>query len=258
MKKSIGFVLSLVLISTLSFGQEDEFNDNFFMSMHSSFYFDYIWTPLKVEYAPTGNVSPDPTPDDPNNVKIDYADIPFQSFTNNLISIGLEPRYNIRTLDENSAIAISSPISIGFGQVTAPPYSDFSVGSIEGFGSIQIPLFAKLYIGSGSTYESEKDFGISFGAGLEFNKVGLIRLDQSQSAYRGNTAFVIPVASLGFHFWRGYSPVEVNIKYGETQSRTFAFDRNGQSIHDATNGKQTNAEGKGRVIRISMSQILNY
>lgn len=246
----------MLLGSMVGYSQNEEFNDNFFLSMHSSFYFDYIWTPLKVEYAPTGNVKPDPA--DPSKTVPIYAEIPFQSFTNNLVSFGLEPRYNIRQIDENSAIAISSPISIGIGQVTSPPYSDFSVGAIEGFGSIQIPLFAKLYVGSGSTYESEKDFGISLGAGIEFNKVGLIRFDQSQSDYRGQTAFVIPVASLGFHFWRGYSPVEINIKYGETGYTSFSYDRNGDSIKDATNGKLTQGQGKGRVIRISMSQILNY
>ena len=96
------------------------------------------------------------------------------------------------------------------------------------------------------------------GVGLEFNKVGLIRSDQTHTSYRGKTAFVIPVASLGFHFWRGFSPVEVNIKYGETSATSFSFDRNGDSIQDATNGKFTQAQGKGRVIRISMSQILNY
>ena len=256
MKKPALIFLSLIRGMMSSYGQEEDFNDNFFLSMHSSFYFDYIWTPLQVEYAPTGNVKPDPN--NPNNTIPVYAEIPFQSFTNNLVSFGLEPRYTIRKLDDNSALAISSPISIGIGQVTAPPYSDFSVGSIEGFGSIQIPLYAKLYIGSGSTYESEKDFGISMGVGLEFNKVGLVRFDQTQTDYRGKTAFVIPVASLGFHFWRGFSPVEVNIKYGETSATYFSFDRNGDSIQDATNGKFTQAQGKGRVIRISMSQILNY
>ena len=142
MKKLALIFLSLILGMMSSYGQDEDFDDNFFLSMHSSFYFDYIWTPLKVEYAPTGNVKPDP--DNPNSTIPVYAEIPFQSFTNNLVSFGLEPRYNIRKLDDNSALAISSPISIGIGQVTAPPYSDFSVGSIEGFGSIQIPVYATL------------------------------------------------------------------------------------------------------------------
>jgi hypothetical protein len=256
MKKLTIVLFALTICATNVYAQDEDYNDNFFLSMHSSFYFDYIWTPLKVEYAPTGNVGPDPT--DPSKTVPLFAEIPFQSFANNLVSFGLEPRYNIRKLDENSAIAISSPISLGIGQVTAPPYSDFSVGGIEGFGTLQIPLYAKLYVGSGSTYECEKDFGISMGVGLEFNKVGLIRLDQTQSDYQGSTAFVIPVASIGFHFWRGYSPVEVNIKYGETSATYFSFDRDGDSILDATNGKISRGTGKGRTIRISMSQILNY
>ena len=256
MKKSALIIFALLTGTITSFAQNDDYDENFFLSMHSSFYFDYIWTPLTVENAPTGNVKPDPN--DPNNTVPIYAEIPFQSFANNLVSFGLEPRYNIRTLDENSAIAISAPISLGIGQVTEPPYSDYSVGAINGFGSIQIPIFAKLYIGSGSTYDCEKDFGISMGVGLEYNKVGLIRFDQSSSDYQGKTGFVLPVASLGFHFWRGYSPVEVNIKYGETSYTSFSYDRNGDSIKDATNGKITQGQGRGRVIRISMSQILNY
>jgi hypothetical protein len=85
----------------------------------------------------------------------------------------------------------------------------------------------------------------------------LLRLDQT-AEYRGKTAFVMPVASFGFHFWRGFSPVELNIKYGEGQTQFFSFDRNGDSISDQTNGKITQGQGKGRVFRISMSQILNY
>lgn len=96
------------------------------------------------------------------------------------------------------------------------------------------------------------------GIGLEYNKVGLIRFDQSQSSYKGKTGFVLPVASIGFHFWRGYNPAEINIKYGHTAPAYFSYDRNGDSIRDATNGKITQGKGQGRVIKVTMSQILNY
>ena len=162
-----------VLFTLTGLAQNNDYNDNFFMSFHSTAYFDFIWSPLKLENAPTGNTIIDGN----GNEVPEYKEIPFQSYTNNLFSFGVEPRYNIHTIDNNTAVAVSSPISIGLGQVGQSPFISHRVGSVEGFGSIQIPLFLKLYIGSGSTYDCEKDYGVSLGAGFEYNKVGLIQLN---------------------------------------------------------------------------------
>lgn len=232
--------------------QKKDYNDNFFLSFHSTAYFDFIWSPLKLEYAPTGNV----IIVDGQEVN-EYREIPFQSFTYNVFSFGFEPRYNIKRLDDNSAIAISAPISLGLGQVSQPP-TDVAVGAVEGFGTIQIPLFAKLYVGSGSTYDCEKDYGISIGFGMEYNKLGLIRLDNvDDPGTPKNSGFVLPVASLGFHFWRGVNPVEVNIKYGEGKTVDYYYDRYGDPIYNAA-GQLSKATGKSRSVRIGVSYLLNY
>ncbi|MBO6515801.1 MAG: hypothetical protein JJ975_04545 [Bacteroidia bacterium] len=253
MRKFIA-ILSLIGVSTLgAVAQSDnDYNENFFLSFHSTAYFDFIWSPLRMEYAPTGNI----VIVDGQEVQ-EFREIPYQSFAYNVFSFGLEPRYNVRTLDENTAIAVSSPISIGLGQVGPPP-SEVAVGSVEGFGSIQIPLYAKLYVGSGSTYESEKDYGVSLGVGLEYNKLGLIRLDNtSDPATPENKGFVVPVASLGFHFWRGMNPVEINIKYGQGRPTEYSIDRYGDPIL-SSNGLFTKAIGKSRSIKIGVSYLLNY
>ncbi len=253
MKKSFVIILMISLFATASQAQSDnDYNENLFWSFHSTAYFDFIWSPLKIEYAPTGNIVIVDGQEVP-----EYREIPFQSFTYNIFSFGLEPRYNIKKLDDNSAIAISSPFSIGLGQVSAPP-TDVAVGAVEGFGSIQIPLYVKLYVGSGSTYDCEKDYGVSLGFGIEYNKIGLIRLDNAgDPSSPVNKGFVVPVASLGFHFWRGVNPVEVNIKYGEGKTTEFYFDRYGDPILSA-DGRLSKASAKSRSLRISVSYLLNY
>lgn len=250
MKRLVLTILVGVGLIGSAIAQSKKMEDNFFLSFHSTVYFDVIWSKLYVENAPTGNIIIVDGKEVP-----EYKEIPFQSFTYNIFSFGLEPRYNIKTFDENSALAISSPISLGLGQVTAPP-SDNAIGSIEGFGSLQIPLFAKLYVGSGSTYDCEKDYGVSFGFGFEYNKLGLIRLDGGEPAGPLNKGFVIPAASLGIHFWRGINPVEVNIKYAEGASKEYHFDKYGDPIMSSSG--LSSGVGKARSFRMSISYILNY
>ncbi len=241
-----------VLFTLTGLAQNNDYNDNFFMSFHSTAYFDFIWSPLKLENAPTGNTIIDGN----GNEVPEYKEIPFQSYTNNLFSFGVEPRYNIHTIDNNTAVAVSSPISIGLGQVGQSPFISHRVGSVEGFGSIQIPLFLKLYIGSGSTYDCEKDYGVSLGAGFEYNKVGLIQLN-NDVASDINTGFVLPVLSFGFHFFRGFDPVEFNLKYGSGRQVEYFNDANGDPITTA-GGVLSSAFGRSRVVRASISYILNY
>lgn len=251
MKKQLVLILSLLVLGSPTYAQENDYNDDFFMAFHFTSYFDFIWSKLEVENAPTGN-----TIIVDGQEVAEYQDIPFQSFVNNVFSFGFEPRYNFHKIDDNSAFAVSSPISLGFGQVFSPPMG-ITVGSVEGFGSIQIPLLAKYYVGSGSTYDCDKDYGLSFGVGFEYNKVGLIRLDNTDIAGNYNKGFVLPVASLGVHFWRGYSPVELNIKYGHGKITEFYYDKYGAAIRDNANNI-ISGKSRARVLRASVSYLLNY
>ncbi len=247
----LGLAASLLMLSN-SNAQTSDFNDDFFLSFHMSSYVDAIWSPLRMQNAPTGN-----TIIVDGQMVPEYRDIPTQSFGLNVFSFGFEPRYNIYQIDENSALALASPISIGLGQVSAPP-SEIQVGAVEGFGTIQIPLLAKMYVGTGATYETEKDYGVSLGFGLEYNKLGLIRLDNvNEPGAAENKGFVLPIASLGFHFWRGYSPVEINVKYGHGRINEFYVNRFGDPIITG-NGITSKGTARSRSIRFSVAYLLNY
>lgn len=218
--------------------------DRFFLAFHSSTYLDLVRSPLFEESIKVGT-SVDQKPI--------YKDVPVQSFNLNIFSIGLEPRYNLREFDDNSALAISAPFSIGLGQ-SGPANND--VLGVSGIGSFQLPLLAKLYIGSGSTYRSEKDYGISIGGGLEVNRIGLLQMDAGSEDQAKNRAWVIPVATLGVHFWRGYNPMEINLKYGAGNVKNYYVDKFGTPLSD--NGSVAEGAAKSTSFRLSISYLLNY
>lgn len=253
MKKRYSILTFLLLASSMygfSQTEEKDLNEYFFMSFHSTTYLDYTTSPVRIERGPTGNYIPQPD----GSLLAEYAEIPSQTGNINLFSIGLEPRFNLRELSDNSAFAVSMPFSLGVGN-SYPLNKD--VNGVIGIGSIQIPLMAKLYLGSGSTYRSEKDYGISIGVGLEMNKTGLIRMDQvDEEGGAVNRAWVQPVVSLGIHFWRGYYPVEINLKYGVGQLETYYLNRYGQPI--LHNGVISSASGRATSFRGSISYLLNY
>jgi len=227
-------------------GNAQDAQDRFFMSFHSSTYLDFVSSPLRTELTWTGNL-------DVNGDKI-FVDAPVQTFNLNIFSFGIEPRYNIREFDDNSAFAISAPLSLGLGQ--SGPINNKVLG-ISGIGSFQLPILAKLYIGSGSTYKSERDFGISFGGGLEYNQVGLLRMEEVSSSAPKNKGWILPVATLGVHFWRGYNPMEINIKYGAGTVKEYYFDQYGNELRDDQD-RVTQGKAKAYSFRLSISYLLNY
>ncbi|MBI1305748.1 MAG: hypothetical protein GC181_03935 [Bacteroidetes bacterium] len=248
--RTLSIALCFTGIVTTSKAQNNtstDLQDRFFVAFHSSTYLDFAQSPLRFENVWTGNV-------DVSGNKI-FVNAPIQSFNINLFSFGLEPRLNLQEFDKNSALAVSSPFSIGLGN--SVPTSNSVIG-VEGIGSIQIPILLKMYVGSGSTYTCEKDFGISFGGGLEFNKIGLISMqDQNTSSAASRKGWVMPVATLGIHFWRGYNPVEFNIKYGRGTQKEYVVDRYGNPIEDS-NGFLSSVKTQSYTFRMSISYLLNY
>ncbi|MCB0734786.1 MAG: hypothetical protein H6608_02155 [Flavobacteriales bacterium] len=242
-------VLGLVLLAAPAFTQtNEELEDRFFMSFHSSTYLDFVRSPLRFQNVPSGNVI------DPTTGQKEYVDAPVQTANINIFSFGLEPRFNLREFDDNSALAVSAPFTIGLGQ-SYP--SNLDVLGVEGIGAFQLPLLMKLYIGSGSTYKSEKDFGLSVGGGMELNKVGLLRMEETSSISAANRAWIMPVASISVHFWRGYNPVEINLKYGAGSTKEYYYDRFGNALEDA-NGNITSGRTKSQSFRMCVSYLLNY
>ena len=246
MKKIASLFLIVSTFAAQTTVKAQDAKDRFFMAFHSSTYLDFVSSPLSFERVWTGNI-------DVNGEKI-FADVPVQTFNLNIFSFGIEPRYNIREFDDNSAFAISAPLSLGLGQ--SGPMNNKVLG-ISGIGSFQLPILAKLYIGSGSTYKSERDFGISFGGGLEYNKVGLLRMEEISNTTPDNKGWLLPVATLGVHFWRGYNPMEINIKYGAGRVKEYYHDQYGNELRDDQN-RLTQGQAKAYSFRVSISYLLNY
>ena len=116
----------LILLTTIGFSQEydnvdEEDNQSINSKMSSSildwksrlhtgvsssFFIDFITSPLShvdVEYTDPGNI-----------VRIEQGAV--QTTYASYYTIGFVPRYNIYELKNNLALAISAPISIGFGK----------------------------------------------------------------------------------------------------------------------------------------------
>lgn len=216
--------------------------DNFYLSFSSSLFLDIVQTPITYTSTYTGTMQ-------------GYVDVPSQSFQLSQYSFGFEPRYNIQQLNDDAAIAVAVPFSFGIGYAVAA--NDNVRGVQQSFGSLQVPVLAKFYYGNSSTYVTEKDFGISFGGGLEYNKIGLIGGDPDDKEDGLHKGFILPVMTLGVHFWRGSTPFEVNMKYGQTKVEEYRIDRNGNQLTDEA-GNPITRTGKGSSFKLTFLYLLNY
>ena len=220
-------------------------SQKFLIAFSTSTYTDILISPIKFHYTATGNTDAQGNPT--------FASIPFQSMQYNIISLGLEPRYNLKEFDDNTALTLASPVSFGIG-VTAP-VDDLKVKGSSGFGSLQIPVILKLFLGNGSTYNTEKDFGFNIGGGFELNKIGIINLSGESDKY--NKAFVMPCVTAGILFMRGDSPLEVNFKYGFGSLRTQDVNGQGDPLTDNT-GVPYRRTARGQTIKLSFTYLMNY
>lgn len=197
--------------------------DRFFLGTASTFYIDFVTSPLSTQEV---RVGAQPDPNDPTQTIDVFAEVPKQTQYISYFSFGLEPRYNFKEFGDDIAIAISAPVTIGFGQSFAA--NDDVIGN-GGFGSLQLPILGKIYMGAASTYRSNQDFGINLGAGFEVNKIGIVNFGSFEEA-NSNPAWIMPTVAGGIHFWRGNSPMEVNFKYGFGGRDTYRFDKFGSVL----------------------------
>ncbi|HBN03267.1 MAG TPA: hypothetical protein DD396_04415 [Bacteroidetes bacterium] len=210
-------IILFLMLSNVSFAQvnavendedqssdfiQTEFTDwksRTYLSISSSFLIDYITSPLA--YYNPRETQP----------SFKYSRAATQSSTTSLYSLGFEARYNILDIQENLAFALSAPVAFGFSTVFA---SAPEVRGGSGFGTLQIPVLARVYFGAGSTFFATDDFGINIGAGYEFNKLGVFNFSNEPQSKGINKAWLMPAITGGVSFVRGISPVEVNLKYG--------------------------------------------
>lgn len=257
-KRKIISALFLLACFSTGFAQEsseeskgknssNDFSKKFFMAISTSTYMDYIVSPLKYYNAPTSNTDTAGNPI--------YGSIPYQTSQFNIVTLGIEPRWNLKDFDDNSSLSISVPISFGIGNSLSAANDDLIVRGVNGFGSIQIPLLLKLNIGNGSTYTTQKDFGFSAGAGIEMNKIGLINITANAKQY--NKAFFLPSLSAGFNFMRGDSPMEINFKYAFGKVSLQERDAQANILKDAT-GIPYIRNTRGQSFKLTFVYLMNY
>ncbi len=174
------------------------------------------------------------------------ASIPYQAYQYNIVSVGLEPRVNLMEFGNNEAIAITAPVSFGIG-TSANAKPAFVKGS-PGFGSIQVPLIAKLFFGCGATRLSKKKFGTCFGAGFEFNQIGI---NKTVGERHTNKPFYLPCLTTGIIFKKSKRWLEINFKYGFGRRVTQEIDADGEGIMD-NDGNTSQRNSRARSIKFTL------
>lgn len=243
-------LISLVAIALISFAQksnesdQNSIKDKLFIGFVTSYYLDFVSSPLKIidmsRQLPDGSGGFIQTPD---------TAVPFQTRYISFISLGFEPRLNILEFDKEMALGIAMPITIGFGQ--AFPHNQ-DVAGAKGFGNIQVPILARMYFGTNSTYESTSELGISAGAGFEYNKLAIINTDGDNRIKDANRGWIMPTFSASVHFWRGSSPLEVNFKYGVGNIGSYRTNSQGSPLPDGERITRANS------IKLSLNYLLDY
>ena len=178
-----------------------DWESRLFLNFSNAFLVDFISSPLTyfdVEFTDPGDIK---------RIEQGASQTSYLSY----YTVGFEPRYNVYEFKKNLSLAVSVPLGIGFGQAYA---SHESVRGGTGIGNIQVPLLLRVYYGAGSTFKSMDDFGLDIGAGLEYNKLGVLDLGFTEKISGVNEGWLMPAAIVGIHFYRGISPIEVNLKYG--------------------------------------------
>ena len=219
--------------------------DRFLISLTTSTFTDLLVSPIRFHQTSTGNTDAQGNPI--------YADVPFQSSQYNIVSFGVEPRFNIKEFGDNNALTIAAPVSFGVGVTQAA--ENRTVRGTEGFGSLQIPFILKICTGYGSTYRALKEFGVNVGAGFEINKIGLINTSGSSSNF--NKAFVLPCITAGILFMRGDSPMEVNFKYGFGRMLTQDVNDQGDPLLD-NNSVPYQRTARGHTLKLTFVYLMNY
>jgi hypothetical protein len=193
-----------------------DYKKRLYLGVNNSFYVDFITSPVgtfKIEYAEPGG-------------GVRYEEAAVQTRYLSYFTIAIEPRYNLVNFKENLALAMSAQVAAGFGSTYAA--SEYAA-SAEGFGNFQIPVMLRLYYGASATHAAQDDFGVNIGAGYELNKIGVLNFGGNRNPDL-NRAWIMPAVAVGVHFYRGLSPMEVNLKYGFGRIQNQKIDNFGQPI----------------------------
>jgi len=214
-----------------------DYKKRLYLGLNNSFYVDFITSPLGTFKIENNNVGGG----------IRYDDAAVQTSYLSYFTIAIEPRYNLIDIKENLALAVSAQIAAGFGSTYAA--SEYAA-SAEGFGNFQIPVMLRLYYGASSTHAAKDDFGVNIGAGYELNKVGVLNFGAENRNPDLNRAWIMPAVTAGVHFYRGSSPMEVNLKYGFGPIQNQKIDNFGNPLR----GRHTT---RANSIKLSFTYLLD-
>ncbi len=202
-------VLIVLIVATSFTVNAQRKYPNTFVSAHVMLFADFILTPQSTEYLTTG------MPGYLNNEFVNAGEgLITQSFMINTLSLGAEIRHNVLTINDNLALEVSLPLTLGYGEMRSSPFNE-KLAYVQGYGSLQLPILFGIHTNCGSTYSDDHETGFSFRLGSQYTKMGLVRDTKSfENIYAGKTSYFTPVATIGVHFWLGSYITELRLKGG--------------------------------------------
>lgn len=126
-----------------------------------------------------------------------------------IVSISLNYRYNLLEAGDEFAIGLNAQPLLGI--------SIFAQS--EGVGHFNLPLFASLDFGAGSTYNSTANLGGFIGAGFEYYNAPVFGsgiVGPEGDDFETDNSWTQPMVSGGIRYWgkKGNHCREISIKYG--------------------------------------------
>lgn len=188
-------VCAITTISLCGNLNAQSFKDKSILTLGWSVYTDFIRTPVQ-EF----------TTEDINGVEYNFY---HQDQGYGIISISMNYRYNLIEAGDEFAIGLNAQPLVGL--------SVFS--NSEGLGHLNLPLFASLDFGAGSTYNSTANIGGFIGAGFEYYNAPFLGsgIEGPESDnFDTDNSWTQPMVSGGIRYWgkKGNHCREISVKYG--------------------------------------------
>ncbi|MBO7055157.1 MAG: hypothetical protein J6W37_07220 [Bacteroidales bacterium] len=184
-------------------------------------------------------------PDD-RNTKV-KAEESYQYLQWNFVSGILAARITLIPITLNSSISVSAAPTISVGAI----YPVHNLGSRYGLNA-EVPVYLELNLGAASRYVASKDWGLCFGAGIEYFASPLCSYDFSDTGYNNSDfmkTWILPSCKIGYRYWSKKNKVNeviLRVGFGEKSEDFYTFD------------EQTSKQYRPMHVGLSFLKILNY
>gem|GEM_PF-1691303 len=113
-------------------------------------------------------------------------------------------RYNLIEIKDNVSIGLDPSLVLGlhFGSFSNPGTTS------KGYGNLQLPVLGSFNFGAGSTYDTEKNFGIGIAGGFTLHYAPLIGGGDVEGL---NRLRIGPSVKLAIRFWKSNSNELTNV-----------------------------------------------